>query len=726
MNSPNFYRQPSSSECGPTALRIILSIFGRFENSYDIVSSFPCVKDGWSVSDFCNAAKHFNISTFIHYANVKELLSLSMPFILLIDSHYVVCYKIRKNNLYLADPAKGRVLLSLNDLSDKFKDIVIIECNVTPSFKPQNKGINDVSSAILYILKYYVSYKQYISAIFILAIVVFIAQLILPFIAKAIIDKALNTSSVHFLYILLTSNILLILVSTLGTATQVYILSHLTNRIKTLMLDEYINKTINLSMSFFSRVSIGDLLQRVKDSERIQMYVSNVLFNSIVSILFLIGVFIVLLTFDKLLFAIAICGACLYLIWISFFISQRKNIDLNFWDLQTKSQRHIVDLYNNIFDIKTYSLDDRYIQEWRKLNVSQYKQNIRFLNFTQIQEFGGAMLLQAKNITITFVSCFYVLEGELTLGSLFAIQYLNSLIDAPLFRISSFIDQSQLASISVARIIEYNKQEMGYEKANDKNRFIPRFKNITLKGVSFKYPNGDVALNSFSMTVNVGDKVGIVGPSGSGKSTLLKILSGMLVPGSGEYFLGSMNMSAIDLSILRKKILSVQLQENKIFPGTILNNIIGDDKSYDEGRLIKAVEIASVRREIETLPAAYETKIGEGFKMLSRGQYNRILVARAIYKQASIYIFDEIGAGISKSMEAKMISKIDSLKKDALRIYVSHNAGGLSDSDLIIVLNNGRTVAYGTHEDLMKFDNYYSQSFNVDRIKELEKGMVYE
>lgn len=710
--TPNFYKQTSKTDCGPTALRIVLSIFKKYIPLWDITEKRPCNVLGWSVQDFCQVSSNFGLQTIPYDINISALMEIELPVVLLFKEHYVVCYRIKGENFFIADPQKGRLKLTLKELTQwiETERLIAIKCTTTPNFEKIKSNRDTTIQAFNILSEYFIPYKNSALKLLLIILIVCIAQLFIPFIARAIIDKGVSTSSFNFLIILLIGNSLLVLTIILGNFIQTYLITHITNRVKVNMLNQYVEKVLKLPINYFSRSNVGDLVQRVRDSERIQNYIVTTFFSSIVSFLFLIVFSIVLLYFSSVLFWVTLGCSILYIGWICLFLKERKKIDLNFWELQSSSNKHIIDIQRCIFDIKTFDLNTKFGNKWRNIIIAQHKQNIRYLNFSQMQDVGANIISQGKDIALTYITCYFVLQGEITLGGLFAIQYILGMISGPLTRLAYFLDQTQLAVISIQRMITFNKQEDEIEKEKENTSFIPLFKSVLLDNISFKYLDGTVALRGISLRMHLGQKVSIVGQSGCGKSTILKILCGLFSPITGEYYLGTSNAKALNWRILRKNYFSVLLQENTLLDGTVLENIIGDN-DFDEARLIHAVEMASIRREIEMMPNSYHTIIGNGHRKLSNGQKQRLLIARTLYKEANIYLFDEMANGLSVELEKKIIDKIDKQKQEALRVYISHRGDALINSDIIIVLEKGHIVDYGTHEELLKRRSYYSLLF---------------
>ena len=240
--------------------------------------------------------------------------------------------------------------------------------------------------------------------------------------------------------------------------------------------------------------------------------------------------------------------------------------------------------------------------------------------------------------------------------------------------------------------------------------FLPKHKHISFEQVSYRYPDGTLALKAFTMRFLIGQKIGIVGKSGSGKSTLLKLLCGIASPTVGDIFIGTTNVKSMNWNVLRKEEFGVMLQENSIIEGAIIDNIICSNE-YDETRLVNSVEIANIRSEIEKLPMGYKTMIGEGFKNLSSGQKQRLLIARAIYQKSQVYIFDEMANGLSNIMEQRIVEKIDNNRSESLRIYATHRGESIRNADLILVFDDGRLVDMGKHEYLISKSGYYKSLF---------------
>lgn len=695
-----FYRQTGSSDCGPTTLRILLGYWGTFVQNWEITQRVPTQNKGWNLLQYSKAAISYGLKPNIKSIKSNDIKKLELPIVLLSHEHYVVLYKSKTDKFYVADPQKGKVVYKKDEfLSQLFNtegECIGISFSLMPTFEKTGKRINNLL-ILRKFLSYYRTYQKQIIKIFTLVFIVGISQAFLPFISRAIIDTGLETSSWDFITLLLIGNIILVLTNILGSFAQVFLATHIANKIKICMLDDYFIKLLSMKYATFLRINVGDILQRITDNERIQAYFIGQLFNSIISTLFLIAFSFILLYFNYKLFIIYTVFALAYIGWNSIFLSQRKKLDFKFWNIKSDNNKFLIQMYNHIVDIKGFNYYDQFLNQWRKNISALYKQNINFLNFSQLQDVGGKILLQSKDLLLTYLSCSYVLEGQITLGTLFAIQYILGFLNSPLYILAEFMNQTQLIMISFNRLFDFNNQPDDESKTG--NQFIPKSRDIILRDIYYRYPDGSIGLNKISVNFQSGKKYGIIGASGCGKSTLLKLLCGIIEPSIGEMYLGSTNIKSIDWNEMRKHI-SIVLQENKLVAGSILENIVGDTNNYNENRLIKAVETACIRTEIEILPEAYNTLIEGENKKLSKGQVQRILIARALYREADIYLFDEIDDGISLTVNKRITEKIDKYLQEKTRIYVTHRTESLEDADLIYVLNNGMLIDLGKYNEL--------------------------
>ena len=698
MNKVQHFIQSQSNTCGPTSLANILSIFGKCVYPWEISNTFNTSSKGWNISTFLKAAEHYKLRTNVDHYDLLINSNLNVPLVALIRDHYIVIYKITRKKIYVSDPASGRKVLSFKDFIKLYDSKFIgIQVETGPTFEKEVGSTNSLM-IVKDFCRYFYRYRKALPVITSIVIVSLITQLLLPLVSRTIIDKGIATASWDFILILIIGSIILMLANLASRFSQTYIITHIANRIKLLINEDYMHKLLSLKYIFITNLNTGDLIQRVSDNERMQTYISSCLLPSLTSAAIII-LYVGMLCYFSVSFLICLI-ICLtvYYSWSALFLRIRKKLDFSFWKLKSESNKQIIGIKGNILDIKCFGLKERYLNRWRENQANLYQQNSNYLAFSQIQDTGANLILQSKDLIITFLGCKAVLDGQITIGTMFAVQYIIGYINAPIRQIVEFFNQTQLALISIKRIHAFHNNEEDGNKSTSP-LFLPKQRDIHLRGLSYRYPNGEYVLSQISIDLEFGKKYGFVGPSGCGKSTILKIIGRFLNSRTGDYYIGSTNIKALEPDRIAT-VFSACLQDNRLFEGTIIENIVGFTDDYNESYLIKAVETASIRREIESLPDSYNTWISEDSNRFSKGQTQRILIARAIYKKADIYLFDEIGTGLNSAMEENIVKKIDNLLKDKTRIYVSHRIDSLYDCDIIHVINHGYIFDRGTFTEL--------------------------
>ncbi|MCM1140250.1 MAG: ATP-binding cassette domain-containing protein [Muribaculum sp.] len=684
----------SSKSCGATCLRIILKMYNKDVPEWELIEKFPLEQTGWSINTLLSACNHYNLHADIIDQCFSDIKQVSLPIILLACNHYVVIYRIKGKNIYVADPRIGKIKYTITEFKNLIgEDYIAIQIQGVTSEGKSNESSPVKLFANFY--GYYQPYKKYILNILIVMGIVAIAQLLIPFASRAIIDIGIEGSSWNYIRLIILGILLMNITIIVGEYIQIYLITHISNRVKILMLEEYFIKFLSIPYLYLLGINKGDLIQRITDNERIQNYIITTLIQTIVSTLLLAVYLIALFIFSAKLATVFLFISAVYIIWNCIFLHCRKRLDFNFWKIKSENNKYLIEAYDNFVDIRNYGLFNTVVNKWRSNLFELFDQNSKFLKFSQLQELGSKIIIQLIILILTFLSCNYVIDGTFSLGTLFAVQYIIGNIYIPLSRIPDFMSQTQLTLISLQRINAFNQTKSEFTKSGI---ILPKHRDIVMQSLLYKYPNGKVALSNISLNMKSGMKYGITGESGCGKSTILKIICGILTPSSGKYMIGTTNSSSIGHDNLIKFI-SVYLQDSSIFHGTILENIVCDNANIDEDRLIKVVEIASIRREIEQLNNSYNSIIGDGSNMLSKGQQQRILLARTLYKEADIYLFDEVTNCLDESMGKRIISKIDLFLKDKTRVYVTHQKEILNDANLIYFIHQGYILKNGSYED---------------------------
>lgn len=458
---------------------------------------------------------------------------------------------------------------------------------------------------------------------------------------------------------------------------------------------------MRLPISFFDSKMIGDIMQRIGDYTRIQSFLTGSLLSMVMAVLTFVIYGAVMGGYDLTILGIFMLGSVLYVGWILLFMKRRRKLDYMRFQESAANQSSIVQLINGMQDIKLNNCEKQKRWEWERIQARLFKVSIKGLVLGQSQEIGGTFIDQTKNVIISFLAASAVINGEMTLGMMMALQYIIGQLNAPLSQFIQFIQSTQDAKISMERLSEI--QEKDDEEPADKVliKEIPDNANIEFKGVTFQYdgPHSPKALNDITITIPPNKVTAIVGASGSGKTTMLKMMLGFYAPVEGELHLAGKKISQYSASMWRKVCGSV-MQEGFIFSDTIANNIGVSDEVPDMKRVRYAAEIANIDDFIENLPLGYNTKIGADGSGLSTGQKQRMLIARAAYKNAKFLFFDEATNSLDANNERAIMEKLELLFHNKTVVVVAHRLSTVKNADNIIVLDRGSVVEQGTHEEL--------------------------
>lgn len=363
-------------------------------------------------------------------------------------------------------------------------------------------------------------------------------------------------------------------------------------------------------------------------------------------------------------------------------------------------------------EIKLNGSERRRRWEWETIQARLYKVSIKNLTLQQIQSTGGTFINEFKNIIITFLAAKSVIDGDITLGAMLAIQYILGQLNVPVTNLIGFVQTTQDAKISLERISDIHKKEDEDNKKEDAIRELPNNKEIQLTNLNFRYggKNSPLVLKDINFTIPEGKITAIVGASGSGKTTLLKHLLKIVSPTNGNIRIGNTALNNLSISFWRTKCGSV-MQDGYIFSDSIARNITESDSEglVNKERLQQSVRIANIESFVESLPLGYNTRIGSSGMGLSGGQKQRILIARAIYKNPEYLFFDEATSSLDATNETEIMRKLDLFFEKRTVVIVAHRLSTVKNADNIIILENGSIIEQGNHIELVEKKGSYYQ-----------------
>jgi ATP-binding cassette subfamily B protein len=533
-------------------------------------------------------------------------------------------------------------------------------------------------------------------------------QLILPFLTQSVVDVGINNQNISFIYLVLIAQMVLFFSQTTIEFLRGWILLHMSTRINISIISDFLIKLMKLPISFFDTKMLGDIIQRIGDHTRIENFLTGTTLNILFSTVNLIVFGIILGIYSLKILLIFIVLSIIYALWISLFMKKRRDLDFKrFWEM-SKNQNQLYQLITGMQEIKLNNFEQQKRWEWENTQAKLFRVSIKGLALAQYQQAGAFFINQTKNILISFFTAIAVVNGEMTLGMMLAVQYIIGMMNSPIDQMITLTQSAQDAKISLERLGEIHLKED--EERPEENRLIllPENKEISFHNVSFQYegPHSARVLDSINLTIPAGKTTAIVGSSGSGKTTLVKMILGFYPPAEGEIRIGDMSLANINSRFWRSKC-GVVMQDGFIFSDTIARNIAMADENIDKQKMLHAVKVANIQSFIETLPLSYNTRIGSDGHGLSQGQKQRLLIARSVYKNPDFIFFDEATNALDANNESIIIKNLDTFFQGKTVVVVAHRLSTVRNAAKIIVLENGKIIEQGTHNELTALQGAY-------------------
>lgn len=534
-------------------------------------------------------------------------------------------------------------------------------------------------------------------------------QLIMPFLTQAIVDIGIKHNDIGFVWLVLLGELMIVIGMTATDFIRRWLLLHISMRINISLVSDFFIKLLKLPMSFFDTKLMGDLMQRIGDHARVQNFLTGQVLNVIFTFLSFLTFGIVLFIYDKIIFCVFVAGSIIYALWISTFLRRRKVLDYELFEQQAINQNKTYQFITSMQEIKLQDCEQRRRWEWEDTQADLFKVQMKSLKLQQTQEAGSIFINEVKNILITVFAATAVINGQITLGTMLAIQYIVGQLNSPVEQFMSFIYSLQDVKISLERINEIHEGKNEESKENQAKTFDAK-KSINIENIDFKYDPHALKkiLEGISFDIPEGKVTAIVGASGSGKTTLIKLLLGYYRVMSGSISIAGRNINEYNLKWWRRHC-GVVMQDGVIFSESIARNIAVDDGEIDVKRLEQAAKIANIHDYVMGLPLKYNTIIGRDGVGLSQGQKQRILIARAVYKNPDFIFLDEATNALDAKNERTIVENLDDFYKGRTVVVVAHRLSTVKNADQIIVIDKGKVVEVGNHEALTaKRGAYYN------------------
>ncbi|MDP9956586.1 ATP-binding cassette subfamily B protein [Epilithonimonas hungarica] len=712
------YLQPDTKDCGPTCLRIISKYYGKTISLAKIRSLSETTREGSSLLGLSEAAENLGFRSLGIKVDFKTLGEVPLPCIVHWNKrHFVVVYNIDKSGkVFISDPSYGLITYTKEDFikfwigenaNESTEEGIALLLETTPVFFKNEFDEQESKTSFSFLSKYLLKYKALLIQLAVGLLAGSLMSLILPFLTQSIVDVGIQNQDLNFIYLVLLAQVMLFLGRMGIEVIRSWILLHLSARINISIISDFFIKLMKLPISFFDTRMTGDIMQRINDHHRIEQLLTTSSLSTLFSLVNLIIFSIVLLFYDYRLFLVYLIGASSYVLWITFFLKKRKELDYKRFSQVSQEQSKVIELINGMQEIKMHNAEKKKRWDWEFLQVKLFKIQIKSLSLEQWQSVGGNFINQMKDIIVSFLAAKLVLTGSLTLGMMLSVQYIIGQLNSPLIQLIDFIKQTQDAKISLERLGEIHDKEDEESSEEHYTSEIPE-KDIEIQNMSFRYIGSDAfVFENLSLNIPYQRTTAIVGASGSGKTTLLKLLMKFYEPNVGDIKLGSINLKNISPRVWRDQC-GVVMQEGYVFNDTIAQNIAVGEDYIDKNKLRKAVEIGNIKDFVESLPLSYNTKIGNEGVGISGGQRQRLFIARAVYKSPEYIFFDEATSALDANNEKVIMENLEQFFKGKTAVVIAHRLSTVKHADKIIVLDKGKVVEEGNHSELVaKKGEYY-------------------
>jgi ATP-binding cassette subfamily B protein len=733
---PN-YLQADSKDCGPTCLKIIAKHYDKTINIQELRDFSETTREGSNLLFLSDAAEKIGFRTLGVKLNAERLEEAPLPCVLHWNKeHYVVLCDIKRakrgvgrlfgrkssssqlsTTYKISDPGFGLIEYNQQDFikfwignnaDESTQEGIALLLEPTPKFFQSEFEKEDKKGLGFGLLSQYVlRYKSFLMQLSIGLLASSLLQLIFPFLTQSIVDVGIQNQNLGFIYLILFAQLFLFAGRTGLELIRSWILLHLSTRINISLISDFFIKLMNLPISFFDVRMTGDIMQRINDHHRIERILTTSSLNVLFSVINMFIMGGVLAYYNLQIFLVFFAGSLLYFGWITLFLKRREALDYKRFSEVSQEQSKVMELINGMQEIKLHNAEKQKRWGWEYVQARLFRVSIKGLVLEQTQTIGSSVINQLKNIFIVFLSAKLVIDGQITLGMMMAITSIVGSLDGPIQQLIGFVREVQDAKISLARLSEIHDKEDETQQEVHQTHDIPKDSDIEIKDLSYRYLGSDIpVLENLNLTIPARKVTAIVGVSGSGKTTLMKLLLKFYEPDKGEINLGNTQLKNIAQKSWRANIGAV-MQEGFIFNDTIANNIAVGVDIINKERLVYAADVANIKEYISGLPLGYNTKIGSEGVGMSTGQKQRLLIARAVYKNPEMLFFDEATSALDANNEKEIMGKLDTFFKNKTVVVIAHRLSTVMNADQIVVLDKGKIIEMGNHSALVEQKGNY-------------------
>ena len=745
-----FFKQLDSNDCGVSCLRMIANHYGRtFSVEYLRRISF-ITKEGVSLLTISKAAERIGFKTLKLELSFEYLVeTVPLPCILFYNKeHFVVLYDIKESGknrsatkLCLADPGVGLINIDYHSFMQAWGDIntqrgIVLALEPLQEFYRNDPTAEDTSppkkkpNGFLFLGKYFLKYKKFFFQLLLGLMGGSLLALVFPFLTQSMVDYGIGHEQINFIVLVLLFQLTLFMGNTIIDFFRSYLLLHIGTRINISIISDFLIKLMKLPLVFFESKRTGDIMQRVDDHKRIESFLTQNVLNTFFSLVNLAVMIFVIAMYNTKILLIFLCGSLLSVGWNLLFMNRIKTNDYRLFNFYSRNRDDLFEIIRGIEEIKLNDFEIHRRWKWEITQFGLFKLNTKVLQLRQYQRIGATFFIQLMNILVTYIAAREVVNHHITLGIMLTIASLIGQMISPIEQLSTFFNAAQQAKLSLERLNEVHNQL----NEEDDRKIIPEesfFKpglgaavnssgylaiydpgekglGIEFRNVSFRYegPGSPYVLKHVNLMIPFGKTTAIVGSSGSGKTTLLKLLLKFYEPNKGEILVNGQNLNNISAKWWRRKC-GVVMQEGYIFSDTVRKNISTGDEFETDEKLWHSARVANIEQFINSYPLQMETKIGDAGVGLSTGQKQRLLIARAVYKNPELFLFDEATSSLDAKNEREIVSRLQEAVTGKTMVIIAHRLSTVKNADKIVVIEDGEIVEEGNHTELIDIRGRY-------------------
>lgn len=732
------YTQLHQKDCGPTCLKMVARHYGKTVPLARISALAETTRTGSSLAGIAEAAERLGFRTLgirIDFNRFRR--EAPLPAVLHWQGHhYVVVYHITDRKVFVADPAHGLLTYShaefinawigLNATADTREGIALL-LEPTAAFYQQPEERDERNFGWQVLATYLRRYRGFFVQLLVGLAAASLLQLIFPFLTQSIIDVGIKNQDLKLVYLILAAQLFLFLGRVTLEVIRGWILLHLSSRINISLLSDFFIKLMKLPVSYFDTRLTGDIMQRINDHRRIEQLLTTSSLNTLFSLVNVLIFGTILLWYNFRIFGIFAVSTALYVGWILLFLQKRRELNYKRFSSISAEQSKVIETISGMQEIKLHNAERQKRWGWEYLQARLFRLEIRNLKLEQVQSVGSGFINELKNILITVFAATLVIQGQLTLGMMLAISYILGQLNGPVAQLVEFAHSLQDAAIALERLTEIHDKEEEDPDPAAKIHVVDAAADLVVEQLSFRYLGApDTTLRQVHFTIPAKKVTAIVGASGSGKSTLLKLLLKMYDPTAGSIRLGHTKLAAISQQAWRAHF-GVVMQEGYLFNDTIAANIALGHDDIDYPRLLEAAQVACIQEFIESLPLSYNTRIGGEGMGISTGQKQRLLIARAVYRNPDFLFFDEATSALDARNERLIIQNLQRYYRDKTVVVIAHRLSTVRHADQLVVMHEGRVAEIGDHESLIQQQGaYYNLVKNQLELEKLEPQLTAE